>query len=81
MPSASLICGIYWEDREEPQGYLETPVTLLKDPTEKFALSKIQIHSQETKGSISSLEEHFLQQQETVCTEKTAKRNADQDTL
>lgn len=73
MLNASLISRISWKDREEPQRYLETPATLLKDSAEKFALSKIQIHCQEIKVRMSSLEEHFLRQQETLCTGKTAK--------
>lgn len=32
---------------------------------EEFALSKIQLHSQDTKGRMSALKEQFLQQRET----------------
>lgn len=65
MLSVSLICVIYWEDKEETPGKLQQ---LSKGAAEKFALSKIQLHSQEAKGRMSALKEQFLQQQETIST-------------
>lgn len=41
---------------------------LSKGAADKFALSEIQFHSQETEGGMSALKEQFLQQRETIST-------------
>lgn len=58
------LCNLLGGQRGTP-GKLQQ---LSNGAAEKFALSKIQLHSQETKGGMSALKEQFLQQQETIST-------------